>query len=92
MRTTLTIDDDVLVTAQFLAREKNASVGRIISDLARQALRGSTLDNSPTNLGCAEPSPLERQLSTLGLVPFKPESDEVVTDAAVDALRQSEGI
>ena len=39
MRTTLTIDDDVIMAAKALASFKHKSVGEIISSLARQALR-----------------------------------------------------
>lgn len=39
MRTTLAIDDDVLVAAKALARQQHRSVGEIISDLARRAMR-----------------------------------------------------
>ncbi len=38
MRTTLTIDDDVLVASNSLASMQKKSVGEIISALARQAL------------------------------------------------------
>ena len=40
MRTTLTIDDDVLVIARSMAAAKRVSVGRMISELARKGLRG----------------------------------------------------
>ncbi|HEY8708391.1 MAG TPA: DUF6364 family protein [Burkholderiaceae bacterium] len=39
MRTTLTIDDDVLAAAKALAARQNKSVGEVISVLMRQALR-----------------------------------------------------
>lgn len=39
MRTTLTIDDDVLAAAKALAARQNKSVGEVISALTRQALR-----------------------------------------------------
>lgn len=39
MRTTLVIDDDVLVAARGLADRQRKSVGEVISALARQALR-----------------------------------------------------
>ena len=42
MRTTLTIDDDVLVVAKGIASEQHKTVGEVISDLARQALRPAT--------------------------------------------------
>ena len=39
MRTTLTIDDDVLAVAKAIARQENRSLGEVVSDLARRALR-----------------------------------------------------
>jgi hypothetical protein len=39
MRTTLTIDDDVLAAARGLAARQQKNVGEVISALARQALR-----------------------------------------------------
>jgi hypothetical protein len=39
MRTTLTIDDDVLQAARALAAQWRKNVGEVISDLARQALQ-----------------------------------------------------
>lgn len=38
MRTTLSIDDDVLFAAKERARRENRSVGEILSELARQSL------------------------------------------------------
>lgn len=42
MRTTLDIDDDILSAAKELARAEGKSVGRVLSDLARQALTAPT--------------------------------------------------
>ena len=39
MRTTLELDDDLLTTAKHLARQKGVSLGRVISELARQSLQ-----------------------------------------------------
>lgn len=39
MRTTLALDDDVLAAAKGLASLQHKSLGEVISDLARQALR-----------------------------------------------------
>lgn len=39
MRTTLTIDDDVLAAAKELATTERKSVGEVVSALARHALR-----------------------------------------------------
>jgi hypothetical protein len=38
-RTTLQIDEDVLAAARVLARERQESLGRVVSDLARRGLR-----------------------------------------------------
>lgn len=38
MRTTLTIDDDVLAAARGLAARRHMSLGEVISELSRQAL------------------------------------------------------
>jgi hypothetical protein len=39
MRTTLAIDDDVLSAAKAIARQRNLTVGQVVSDLARKSLR-----------------------------------------------------
>jgi len=39
MRTTLAIDDDVLIAAKAIAQQERRSVGDVVSDLARRALR-----------------------------------------------------
>lgn len=39
MRTTLAIDDDVLTAAKAIARQEHRSLGEVVSDLARRALR-----------------------------------------------------
>jgi len=38
MRTTLTLDDDVLVAAKAIAQQQRRSIGEVVSDLARRAL------------------------------------------------------
>lgn len=38
VRTTLDIDDDVLAAARELAEQRKSTAGRVISELARQAL------------------------------------------------------
>lgn len=38
MRTTLSIDDDVLAAAKALAEHENRSIGQVLSDLARKSL------------------------------------------------------
>ena len=38
MRTTIAIDDDVLSAAKAIARQRNQSVGKVLSQLARNSL------------------------------------------------------
>jgi hypothetical protein len=38
MRTTVVIDDDVLAAAKAIARLKNQTIGKVVSELARSAL------------------------------------------------------
>ena len=42
MRTTLAIDDDVLLAARGLAEAQRKSIGEVVSELARQGLVAST--------------------------------------------------
>ncbi len=42
MRTTLNIDDDVLAIVRSLAAQRQRSLGKIVSDLVRQALTKRT--------------------------------------------------
>jgi hypothetical protein len=72
MRTTLDIDDDVLLAVKELSRRKKKSSGEILSELARKALTTSTshVSESVTPYG-------------FPLIPRK--SDAIVT---VDHIRQ----
>ena len=38
MRTTIDLEDDVLFAAKELARQRGTTIGRVLSDLARQSL------------------------------------------------------
>lgn len=49
MRTTLSIDDDVLAAAKGMAAAQHRSVGDILSSLARQALRPNIPSNNMRN-------------------------------------------
>ena len=49
MRTTLSIDDDVLAAAKAIASLQHKSVGEVISALSRQALRSSKLSGNTRN-------------------------------------------
>ena len=41
MRTTVTIDDEILAVARALAQQNDVSLGRAISELARRGLRAA---------------------------------------------------
>ncbi len=77
MRTTLDIDDDVLRAARELARRQRKTAGRVISELARQALAAS-----PTG-GVKEPKALH------GFRPF-PRRGGIVTNEVIDRLREED--
>jgi hypothetical protein len=51
MRTTLDIADDVLLAAKQMAKARKSTAGEVISDLARQALAGTSPDEPPEYRG-----------------------------------------
>ena len=81
MRTTLNIDDDVLIAAKELARRERKTAGRLVSDLMREALRTR-----------AEPADGRRaQRDLYGFRPI-PAGGAVVTNELVDELREELGV
>ena len=48
MRTTLSLDDDVLAAAKVLARQRKQPIGSVISDLAREGLAQANRKNQET--------------------------------------------
>ena len=89
MRTTLSIEDDVLYAVKSLARREGRTLGEVMSDLARRALQTPAPEAAPT--GRAR-SPLDEQLAALGLTPYRAPDVTVVTQAQVDGLREAEGL
>ena len=75
MRTTVDLDEDILRAAKDLARERNQSLGRMLSDLARRGLRPP------------HPSPAGRH--GLPILPRKPGA-RVVTSEIVAQLAEKE--
>lgn len=49
MRTTITIDDDLLAAAKSLAQAQSVSVGTVISELARKGLKSSARTRRKSN-------------------------------------------
>jgi hypothetical protein len=78
MRTTLDIDEDVLLAAKELARHQGVTAGQVISELSRQALAG----------GGAKPASRKRNAS--GFRPFGSRGG-VITNALIDKLRNESG-
>jgi hypothetical protein len=78
MRTTLTVDDDVLLAVKERARRERRTVGKVLSDLARQAL---TRQYDAANAGQGE--------ALHGFEPF-PHRGEAVSNALIDRLREDE--
>ena len=79
MRTTLDLDEDILLAAKELARQQRVAAGTVISRLVRQALTGQVA-GAP---GGDEPG-------VAGFRPFAARG-RVVSNAQVDALRDEEG-
>ena len=83
MRTTLDLDEDVLVAAKELARQQNLSAGQVVSRLLRKTLTGQATNSTATPKG--------RKPSVAGFRPF-PAGKAVVTNDTVNRLREADGI
>jgi hypothetical protein len=68
MRTTLDIDDDVLFAVKERARREKRSAGRVLSELARQALRGRHMPDSSDEFHGFRPLPHRGGLVTNELI------------------------
>ena len=77
MRTTLTIDDDVLQAVKERARRERRTAGEVLSDLARQSLNRSA---TPTR---------RRPKGLHGFNPL-PHRGSPVTNVLIDELREGE--
>ncbi len=80
MRTTIDIEDDVLLAAKELARIQNVSAGRIVSNLLRSALSGQTTRN------VSSPAPVIG-----GFRPFAARG-VTVSNELINELRDQEGL
>ena len=77
MRTTLTLDDDVLLAVKERARREHRTAGEVLSELARQALIGGTQPVTNTRRGLYGFHPL-------------PHRGPPVTNTLIDQLREDE--
>lgn len=85
MRTTLDIDEDVLVAAKELARRQNLSAGQVVSQMLRKVLTGQagqSSDSEDAGMGVQ---------TVAGFRPFTA-GKAVVTNDAVNRLRDAEGL
>lgn len=82
MRTTLNIDDDLLIAIKEVAKRESRSAGAVVSHMLRRSLAGGD-DNSVRDLS----APLEAEF---GFRPF-PKRGGVVTNELIDRLREEVG-
>jgi hypothetical protein len=81
MRTTLDIDDDVLQALKERAQRERRTAGRVVTEILREVFTGQH---------CARHVVTESK-SQYGFRPL-PANGRLVTNAAVNALRDDEGI
>ena len=82
MRTTLDIDDDLLIAVKEVARRESKTTGAVVSGLLRKSLEGVKPDK-------LEGQPIE-SLAEFGFRPF-PKRGGVVTNELIDRLREEVG-
>lgn len=85
MRTTLDIDEDVLVAAKELARRQNLSAGQVVSQMLRRVLTGQAVQST------ASKDADSGSQTVAGFRPF-PAGRVLVTNDAVNRLRETEGV
>jgi len=76
VRTTLRLDDDVVLAVKDRARRENRTAGEVLSDLARQALTSTNVTR-----------PQERGSVFFGFEPLAPRGGPV-SNALIDQLRE----
>ena len=82
MRTTLNIDDDLLMAVREVARRDSESIGAVASRLLRQALAGDQTDGGGASKAASAPE--------FGFRPF-PKRGGLVTNERIDQLREEAG-
>lgn len=83
MRTTLDIEDDVLMAAKEQAGREGKTLGEVISALVRQALNAPLIDAARVSKGVKEPKAI------YGFRPF-PARGPVATNELVNKLREED--
>ena len=72
MRTTVDLDEDILRVAKHLAQEREQSLGRVLSDLARRGLE--------------PPHRVAARRGVIPILPRKPDAKPVTAQAVKDLL------
>ncbi len=85
MRTTLDIDEDILLAVKELAAAQETTAGKVLSQLARDRLSGQ-YPRAQEQLKVAEASAAQ-----YGFVPFAAEG-RLVTNELIHRIRDEEGI
>ena len=85
MRTTLDIDEDVLLAVKELAKRQNLSAGQVVSKMLRRVLTGQT------EHAMASEDIDSGSQTVAGFRPF-PAGRALVTNDAVNHLRETEGV
>lgn len=78
MRTTVSLDDDVLLAVQERARREKRTAGQVLSDLARQALTAQQHRH-----------PEDHATAHHGFAPL-PRRGAAISNALIDRLREDE--
>ena len=78
MRTTLDIEEDVLLAVKELARRENTTAGKVVSRLVRKELAGD--------------APRSRKITYKNGVPVLPSRGRIITNEFIDKIREDEGI
>ncbi|HEX6278902.1 MAG TPA: hypothetical protein VFZ49_02695 [Pyrinomonadaceae bacterium] len=78
MRTTLDIEEDVLLAVKELARHENTTAGKVVSRLVRKSLIGDV--KKP------------RKMKYRNGIPLLPSRGVIVTNEMIDKIREEEGI
>ena len=90
MRTSLDISDDVLFAARKISRRSGKTMGKVISDLARQAFAGKP-DAVTENGAQGVAHTVSEPLAVYGIQPL-PKRGGVVSNELIDRLRSKGGV
>lgn len=84
MRTTLDIDDDVLMAVREIAAREGRTAGKVLSEFSRRGILAGDLPQST-------PEPSQPYALKNG-IPVLPSRGEVVTTGKIESIMEEEGI